>query len=90
MKSSHNQEVKLISDFRNINWLNWRLIKDHVYFYRPESGIWQYDINTKSEKLIMQRSERFIHQYTISTDGEKVIFVELQPLQGDIQALIFE
>jgi DNA-binding winged helix-turn-helix (wHTH) protein/Tol biopolymer transport system component len=90
MKSSHNQEVKLISGFKNINWLNWRLIKDHVYFYRPESGIWQYDINTKSEKLIMQRSERFIHQYTISTDGEKVIFVELQPLQGDIQALIFE
>jgi len=90
MKSSHNQEVKLISDFKNINWLNWRLIKDHVYFYRPESGIWQYDINTQNEKLIMQRSEGFIHQYTISADGEKVIFVELQPLQGDIQALIFE
>jgi hypothetical protein len=38
----------------------------------------------------MAKPERFIHQYTISKDERKVIFVELQPLQGDIQALVVD
>lgn len=90
IKSQQNEEEKLIADFKNINWLNWQLINEHIYFYRPKSGIWKYNIITKTEQLIMVKPERFIHQYTISKDERKVIFVELQPLQGDIQALVVD
>lgn len=90
IKSQQSEEEKLIADFKNINWLNWQLLNEHIYFYRPKSGIWKYNINTKTEQLIMAKPERFIHQYTISADERKVIFVELQPLQGDIQALVFD
>jgi len=83
------QEQLLIEDFENINWLNWRVINNKVYFYRPGSGIWQFELDTKVEQLIMQATPEFLHQYTVSKDESSIIFSQLQPLQGDIQALVF-
>lgn len=87
-KKSDDEETLLISNFKNINWLNWQIVDDDVFFYRPESGVWKFNLNTQSEELLMPRKHGFIHQYSMSNDAKDIIFVELQPLQGDIQVLV--
>ncbi|BBN82920.1 hypothetical protein PA25_29050 [Pseudoalteromonas sp. A25] len=83
-------EQKLIEGFSNINWLNWQLINDNVYFYRRGSGIWQYNLKNQIEQLVMSEPQGFIHQYYVSDDEKHIRYVQLQPMQGDVQALILK
>ncbi|MFC3093925.1 hypothetical protein DRW07_10620 [Alteromonas sediminis] len=85
----NGQERKLVEDFQNINWLNWQLINGRVYFYRPDSGIWRFDLDSGAEHLVMPTPDRFLHQYVVSQDEKSIVYAQLQPLQGDIQALVF-
>lgn len=78
-----NEEL-VIADFNRINWLNWRVINNQLYFYRQETGIWAYNIDTQTEQLLMSKPDNFIHQYTISPDQQHIFWVRLQPVQGDI------
>ncbi|CAH9054551.1 hypothetical protein PSECIP111854_01397 [Pseudoalteromonas sp. CIP111854] len=82
-----DKELLVIKDFSNINWLNWQLINGNIYFYRRGAGIWRYNISTKIEQQIMPEHARFIHQYHVSADEQTIIYVQLQPMQGDIQAI---
>ncbi|NOU52660.1 winged helix-turn-helix transcriptional regulator [Pseudoalteromonas sp. JBTF-M23] len=81
-------EKLLIKDFSNINWLNWQVINGNVYFYKRGSGIWQYNIDSQVEQLLMSEPEGFIHQYDVSDDEKYIVYAQLQPMQGDIQAVI--
>ncbi|WP_105166800.1 winged helix-turn-helix domain-containing protein [Pseudoalteromonas sp. T1lg23B] len=89
-KLAAGEEQLVLSDFSNINWLNWQILNKHVYFYRKGSGIWQYNLHTQTQKHIMTEPEGFLHQYHVQADEQQIIFAQLQPMQGDIQMLTFE
>ncbi|WP_091991915.1 winged helix-turn-helix domain-containing protein [Pseudoalteromonas denitrificans] len=82
-------EQKLIVNVDIINWLNWQLIDKTIYFYRPESGIWKYAIDTAEETLVLAPSNRFLHQYAVSKDQKSIYFIERQNIEGDIYKVPF-
>ncbi len=82
-------EKKLIADVDMINWLNWQLINNNIYFYRPDSGIWKYALATGAETLILAPEKRFLHQYSVSSDEKTIYFVERQNMEGDIYEVPF-
>jgi len=83
-KLTEPTEDLVIKDFNRINWLNWQLINNQLYFYREETGIWQFDIETRTQQLIMATPDDFIHQYTVSPDQKHIYWVRLKPIEGDI------
>ncbi len=83
-KLTEPTEVLIVKDFSRINWLNWHIINNQVYFYRQASGIWQYDINTGTELLLMKKPNSFIHQYVVSPNQQAIYWVRLKPIEGDI------
>ncbi|MDO6426366.1 winged helix-turn-helix domain-containing protein [Thalassotalea sp. 1_MG-2023] len=81
---SGQEEQLLLKDFSLLNWLNWQLVGDHIYFYRADSGIWQYSITNKDEKLLMTKPDNFVHQYTVIPNENVILWVKLRPVEGDI------
>ena len=84
------QETLLISDFDRINWLNWQIRGENLYFYRPDSGIWRYNLATETSNLVMETPENFIHQYTVSPKQDKLYWIHRTPAQGDIYRYTFQ
>ncbi|MBQ4846417.1 hypothetical protein [Pseudoalteromonas sp. MMG005] len=80
-------EQLIIKDFSNINWLNWQLIDGKVFFYRAESGVWKFDLNSNTEQLVMSAPPNFTHQYTVHPDQSAITYVQAQPMQSDIHIL---
>lgn len=83
-KLDSEQESLVVEDFDRINWLNWQIINNHLYFYRPETGIWRYNLMNKSTELVMKTESRFIHQYSVSPDQSKIYWVQRSSIEGDI------
>jgi len=83
-KLSETTEELVLKDFNRINWLNWQLINNQLYFYREETGIWQFDIETGTQQLVMATPDDFVHQYTVSPDQQHIYWVRLKPIEGDI------
>lgn len=88
-KINDSNEELIIKDFNRINWLNWQVIDNQLYFYRQETGVWAYNIDTQTMQLLMQKPDDFIHQYTISPDQQSIFWVRLLPVQGDIYQYAF-
>jgi DNA-binding winged helix-turn-helix (wHTH) protein len=88
-KLTESNEELVIKDFNRINWLNWQLINQNLYFYREATGIWAFDIKTQKESLIMPKPDNFVHQYTIAPDQQYIFWVRLKAIQGDIYQYSF-
>ncbi len=82
------EETLLIKDFSNINWLNFQLIKDKVYFYRKGSGIWCYNLTTEETEKVMASNQHFINQFHVNSAQTAILFAELKPIQGDVQGFV--
>jgi len=83
-----NEEL-IIKDFSRINWLNWHVIDNKLYFYRENTGIWQFDIDTSIEQLLMEKPDNWVHQYTVSPDQKHIFWVRFKPIEGDIYQYTF-
>jgi hypothetical protein len=83
-KLTEPTESLVIEDFNRINWLNWQVINNQLYFYRKATGIWQHDIETGEEQLLMTKPHDFVHQYVVSPDQLNIFWVRLKPIEGDI------
>ncbi|WDE06711.1 winged helix-turn-helix domain-containing protein [Thalassomonas viridans] len=83
------EEQLVIEDFPLINWLNWQLLADRVYFYRPASGIWQYQLTEQQETLVMAKPDNFVHQFAVSPDHKQLYWVKQKPVAGDIYRYSF-
>lgn len=88
-KLTEPNEELIIKDFSRINWLNWHVINNKLYFYREATGIWQFDINTDTEQLLMAKPDNWIHQYTVSPDQQHIFWVRFKPVEGDIYQYTF-
>lgn len=85
-KSLNGREAELlIPDLDVVNWLNWQIDQQFIYFYRPDSGIWQYSISSKQEQLVLPVGENFVHQFHVS--GQYIHVVERRRSEGNIAQL---
>ena len=75
----------LIPDLDVVNWLNWHIDAQQIYFYRPTSGIWRYEISSKQQQQLMPLRDNFVHQFQVS--GQSIYFVERRPSEGNIAQL---
>lgn len=75
----------LIPDLDVVNWLNWHIDAQQIYFYRPTSGIWRYEISSKQQHQLMPLRDNFVHQFQVS--GQSIYFVERRPSEGNIAQL---
>lgn len=78
------QEQLLIKDFSLLNWLNWQLIGDNIYFYRANSGIWRYSLASQQETLMMTKPNNFVHQYTVTPNEDAILWVKRSSVEGDV------
>ena len=88
-KLNSAEETLIIKDFDRINWLNWQIRKNHLYFYKPNEGIWQYNLVSHKTKQVMQTDNRFIHQYTVSEDQNSIYWVRRSSTEGDVYQYSF-
>lgn len=88
-KLADGEEELVIVDFNRINWLNWQLIDDVIYFYRPNSGIWQYNTTTKLETLVMPQPNNFINQFAVAPHQQYILWVRHKDIEGDIYQYVF-
>ncbi|WP_199608978.1 winged helix-turn-helix domain-containing protein [Flocculibacter collagenilyticus] len=83
------EEEMLIEDFDIVNWLNWRIIENDVFYYKPEQGIWRYNLINKQEDQVLKHTPNFVHQYDVKMEnnkanGDYILYVQRQPSKGDI------
>lgn len=79
------EEQQLIADFNKINWLNWSLSDGQIYYYQPDQGIRQYQLQNKENSLLLATPERFVHHYDIQ--NQQLFYVKAAVPKGDIYKL---
>lgn len=79
-----DNESILIEDFDLINWLNWDIRGDYLYYFKPESGVWKYHLESNQENILLPLEADILHQYSISADQNYLYYVKKEPDQGDI------
>ena len=80
------EEQLLIADFNKINWLNWSLSQGQIYYYQPDQGIRQYQLQSKDNSLLLATPERFVHHYAI--ENQQLFYVKAGLPKGDIYKLM--
>ena len=78
------EEQRILKDFDKINWLNWQLLQDELYFYQPDQGLMQYSVATPElpPRLLLPTPERFMHHYQWTQDA--LWYVRRDQSQGDV------
>ena len=79
-----DSEELVIKEFDRTNWLNWRIIDNHLYFYRNGSGVWRFDLLSQQETLIMETEDDFVHHYTVSPTQDKLYWIRRLPVEGNV------
>lgn len=79
------EEQLLIADFNKINWLNWHLSDGQIYYYQPDQGIRQYQLQNKDNSLLLATPERFVHHYDVQ--NQQLFYVKAGVPKGDIYKL---
>ena len=79
------EEQLLIADFNKINWLNWSLSDGQIYYYQPDQGIRQYQLQNEANSLLLATPERFVHHYDIQ--NQQLFYVKAGVPKGDIYKL---
>lgn len=79
------QEQLLLADFDIINWLNWQLVNEAIYYFQPQSGIWRYPLNKAPAERLLPISRDFVHHFNVSAHG--IYFVRRNETQGNILLL---
>lgn len=79
------QEQLLLADFDIVNWLNWQLLNNTIYYFQPQSGIWRYPLENGPAELLLPIGRDFVHHFSVSEHG--IYFVLRNETQGDILQL---
>ncbi len=79
------EETLLLAQFDKINWLNWHIDQDKLYYYQPGQGIYSQDLASLTSSLHLAEPERFIRHFSVRQGN--TVFVQHGELQGDIYRL---
>jgi transcriptional activator of cad operon len=80
------EEDLLLADFSVINWLNWQIVGDELYYFKAGLGVMRYHMVSGRQDCVFPESPSFVHQYSVQ--GSQLYFVNAQPAQGDIYWLV--
>lgn len=79
------EETLLLAQFDKINWLNWHIDQDKLYYYQPDEGIYQLELATLASQLHLVEPARFVRHFHVRRGN--TVFVQHGELQGDIYRL---
>lgn len=75
----------LIADVDKINWLNWQIDGNQLYYYQPQQGIFQYDLQTNNRSLFLAEPADFVRHFSIRQGT--IYYVTQRDIQEDIYRL---
>ncbi|WP_440054960.1 winged helix-turn-helix domain-containing protein [Pseudoalteromonas sp. T1lg65] len=76
------KESELIADVPIVNWLNWKLVDEYLYYFK-DNAIWRYHLNTEQTTRYFPAPANFLHQYDVLKNGD-IIFAATKDLQGEL------
>ncbi|NRQ41754.1 PD40 domain-containing protein [Rheinheimera sp. YQF-2] len=81
---SGNEQL-LLAQFDKINWLNWHIDRNNLYYYVPGQGIYRFNLVNGDNTLHLAEPGRFVRHFSVRHG--KTVFVRYRELQGDIYRL---
>ncbi|MBU1555886.1 MAG: hypothetical protein KJ998_13925, partial [Gammaproteobacteria bacterium] len=78
-------ETLLLAQFDKINWLNWHIDHNKLYYYQPDQGIYSLDLASLTTSLHQAEPARFIRHFSVRQPN--TVLVRHAELQGDIYHL---
>jgi transcriptional activator of cad operon len=78
-------EQLLLAQFDKINWLNWHIDQDQLYYYQPGEGIYRLNLTTGNNTLQLAEPNDFVRHFNVRQG--KTVFVRHREMQGDIYRL---
>jgi Tol biopolymer transport system component len=88
--NADGSETLIIEQFSILNWLNWRLIKNKVYYAdkgKQGNGIYSYDLVTGDKKQVLKYKKDTLHDYAIAADGSAIAFTRHISQSADVMVL---
>ena len=85
-KLGNAAESLLLADFSVINWLNWQIVGDELYYFKAGLGVMRYHLASGRQDCVFPESPGFVHQYSVQ--GSQLYFVNAHQVQGDIYWLV--
>ena len=80
------REQLLIKSFDKINWLNWQIEHDKLYYYTPRQGIYRLDLVHGDTVLHLAEPDQFVRHFSVRKG--RTVFVRHSELQGDIYRVV--
>ena len=87
-------ETQIIADFSLLNWLNWQIKGETIYYAKlwkdvtkQTAGIYSYHIPSQQQRHIMPLQPMQLHDYTVANDGSFIRYTRLEAQAGDILLL---
>jgi transcriptional activator of cad operon len=83
-------ESQIIESFSLLNWLNWRLVDNKVYYTKSPlqvRDVFRFDLALMNEVVVLKQEKGILHDYTIAADGSRVTFTRHTSQSGDVMAL---
>jgi len=79
------KEQLLLAAFDKINWLNWHIEQEQLYYYIPDQGIYRLNLASGDSRLHLAEPSQFVRHFSVR--GNQTVFVRHRELQGDIYRL---
>ncbi|MGP9802722.1 winged helix-turn-helix domain-containing protein [Rheinheimera sp. NSM] len=79
------KEKLLLAQFDKINWLNWHIDQDQLYYYTPGQGIYRLNLVNGDNTLHLAEPGEFVRHFSVRHN--QTVFVRHREIQGDIYRL---
>lgn len=79
------KEQLLLAAFDKINWLNWHIQQEQLYYYIPDQGIYRLNLTSGDSTLHLAEPSQFVRHFSVR--GNQTVFVRHRDMQGDIYRL---
>jgi DNA-binding winged helix-turn-helix (wHTH) protein/Tol biopolymer transport system component len=86
--SQFGDAEKVVDSFEGTNWLSWNISADNIYYFdgkNGEYGIFEYQINTKTIKLVLPFTGRQRRYFSVK--GHRIALTELTGRRSSIERL---
>lgn len=82
---AQGEERLLIAGFDKNNGHSWRLADDSIYYYQPGQGIRQYQLQHKTDHLLLPTPQGFVSDYDVQ--NQQLFYVKAAMPKGDLYKL---
>ena len=79
---AQDSEQLLLPNVDKINWLNWQIDQNNIYYYQPNEGIFAFNIPSGEYTLAMAEPDLFVRHFSVF--NQQIYYALQHPLQGDI------